>query len=139
MKKWIFIIAIMLIGYVASAQRGKIYEITPDTITEVETELFSTDRISGTYQSLTMNLVLEELGGTTEGSAIFEGSLDGTSWNTLNTTTGKYTFFPNDTLTMTDGATWLVIITEPALQYYRFSATGTANDTTLITPKWSLK
>lgn len=133
------ILAVMFITLMATAQSGAITTITPDTLTEVETEYFTTDRLTGTYETLAINALCTQLGGTSDGSALLQGSVDGTSWNTLTSTADKYYFYANDTLTITNGVTWTIIIDKPALQYYRIAATGTASDTTLVTVKYTYK
>ncbi len=68
------------------------------------------------------------------------GSVDNVSYETLQqSTNGIQPYFNtnDDTLTITNGAIWLVDVTGLNFNYYRFEGDGTASDTTLITIKWS--
>jgi hypothetical protein len=113
--------------------------ITPDTLTKVETEYFTVQPILGAYQSLTIQTLFTQLGGTSDGTCLLQGSLDGVSYQTLNSDFSNIDFSSSDTLTITNGAIWLIEITNPSFVYYRITATGTASDTTLVTPKYIIK
>ena len=72
-----------------------------------------------------------QTGGTSDGTITAEASIDGSFWVPLDTTnTAWFDYSGNDTLTITDGATWIVTFKE--LYKYRFKAIGTAGDSTLL-------
>lgn len=137
MKKLFIILSLLLCVYVVNAQR--VYTITSDTLTEVETEYFTVPDITGTYESLGIQVLCTELGGTADGTVVLQGSLDGTTYVTLSDDENYIKGFTNDSLTISDGAanTWMIY--NPGLVSYRIAATGTANDTTLVTTKYFLK
>lgn len=116
----------MSLGVMAFSQR-----VITDTIQGNETVYF--DNMLDAKQ---VSVVCTELGGTSDGSLYLQGSSDGTNFVTLTETTGKFNFYANDTLTIIDGATWLINI-EKTFNYYRVKGTGTASDTTLVTINWS--
>ena len=141
MKKILTLIVLIFaiaIGTQAQSSKGRVFAITPDTLTKVETEYFVTIA-SGTYESIALTTLFTQLGGTSDGSAILKASVDGISYYDLTETAGVANFYPNDTLTITDGAVWNIVITDPPFKYYRIEATGTVSDTTLITPKYIFK
>lgn len=139
MKKLLLILAVFAsIGAMAQSY-NKVVAITPDTLTAVETEYFAVQNVTGTVSTISISALFTQLGGTSDGSAILQGSLDGTSYYTINSATSKAVFYPNDTLTITSGAVWLIELSDPGFVSYRIAATGTANDTTLVTPKYIIK
>lgn len=134
MKKLFIIFSLLIFSFAVNAQR--VYTITSDTLTEVETEYFALSPLTGDYESLAIQVLCTELGGTADGTVVIQGSLDGTSYKTLNDESYYIKGFGNDTLTISDGAVGLWVIHKPAFRNYRVAATGTANDTTLITTKY---
>jgi len=139
MKKFIILLAVLFVGMATFAQSpNKVVSITVDTLTKIETEYFVVQPITGTYKSLAIQALFTQLGGTSDGTATLQGSIDGTSYQTINSST-KAVFSTNDTLTITNGAVWNVYLDDPQFVYYRIAATGTANDTTLVTPKYIIK
>ncbi len=140
MKKYIFLISILFIVSLSFGQGyNKVVSITPDTLTKVETEYFSVQNVTGTVSTISIGVLFTEISGTSDGSAVLQGSVDGVSYYTLSSETGKMAFYPNDTLTITDGAIWVIELTNPAFVSYRIAATGTASDVTLITPNYIIK
>jgi len=142
MKKLLTIIVLIFaiaISTQAQSTKGIVIAITPDTLTKVETEYF-TISAGGSYNSIAITTLFTEIAGTSDGSAILQASVDGISYYVLNETSGVANFYPNDTLSITSGAIWNIVITEPAFKYYRVAATGTASpDITLVTTKYILK
>lgn len=141
MKKFI---VIMLLAFAfmggAYAQQGQgiVGTITADTIQSNETIYLGPVLFTG-KNLLTIEALCTQVGGTSDGQLMLQGSLDGTSYVTLAETAGLIHCYPNDTLTITNGAvgSWTVINTP--WKYYRIKAVGTASDTTLITPKYIYK
>lgn len=143
MKKLIFMIlmAVFLLPLMVDAQVNTITTITADTLTKVETEYFAIGPITGAYSSLNIQSVYTQLGGTTDGTALLQCSVDGTSYATIVDDNYDEIFFrgDDDTLTINNGDIWQIEIKNPTFPYYRIAATGTASDTTLVTTKWILK
>jgi len=123
------------------AQFNRIVTITADTLTKVETEYFTIGPLTGTYSSLVFQSLYTQLGGTSDGTALIQASVDGTSYVTIIDDNYDEIFFrgDDDTLTINNGDVWIVEIKDPTFTYYRLAATGTASDTTLVTAKYILK
>jgi hypothetical protein len=138
MKRIILIIAVMF-AFVAFAEAQRVYTQTGDTLQGAETVNFTAIRSTSSSGTLALQALCTELGGTSDGTLILQGSVDGTSYNTITTVAGKYDFYPNDTLTITDGAVIQCLITASPFNYYRWQGGGTASDTTLVTQKYSPK
>jgi len=134
MKKFILLFAVMLFGLIATAQTT----LTNDTLQGAETVYFDSFRYTGAgdvvYQAL-----CTELGGTSDGTLVLQGSIDGTNWNTLTEKTNYFIFFPSDTLTIVDGGVFTAVIKKSALNYFRSQGIGTSGDTTLVSHKWDYK
>jgi hypothetical protein len=148
MKK-LFIILVLIftigIGTQTKAQTGEVFAITPDTLLAVET-LYFTAQISGTYNSIAFTTLFSDpstgVASTPDGNAILEASVDGTSYVVIDENAqnvGKYIFFPTDSVTIVEDYIWNAAVIDPSFKYYRVAATGTANDTTLVTVKYILK
>jgi len=137
MKKVILIFMVFFAVIItANAQRpGIVYGVTADTVQGNETVNFDLPAITGDYDTYTIQALCSETGGTSDGTIILEGSLDDSSWETITEEDGILKGYPNDTLTITDGAVGMWILQEQPFKYYRLSATGTADDSTLVTPK----
>jgi len=126
MKK-ILVLLVLMVSFTVSAQRT----IT-DTIQGSETVTFET-----MADAVQIQVLCTELGGTSDGEFILKGSVDGVSFGTLFEKVSHVNFFPNDTLTVADGAVWLISIKDKPFNYYQLAGTGTSADTTLITVNWS--
>ena len=105
--------------------------VITDTLQGNETVNFEGMRGASQFQAL-----CTQLGGTSDGTLLLQGSVNGSNYVTISTTSGLLTFFPNDTLTITDGAVWLIDIKDNPFRYYRVVGAGTSSDTTLITITW---
>lgn len=131
----IFVMA-LLVGFTATAQRT----IT-DTLQGNEVVNFTP-----MLDAKEVHILATQLGGTTDGTFVLQGSTDGTTFTNLQPTAGLLYYFPSDTSKLT-GYTWtltsgasLLILTEEGKgmpKYLRGVGDGTASDTTLITIKWS--
>jgi hypothetical protein len=130
MKKIIFIVGFCLIAVLSFGQRT----IT-DTLQGNEVVAFS-----AMSNASVVSVLCTQLGGTSDGEVYVQGSVDGTSYETLQFDVNDqfiYSNTDNDTLTITNGAIWLVDLSKLKFPYYRIEGDGTASDTTLITIKWS--
>lgn len=115
-----------LFVFAANAQR-----VTVDTLNGVGTVNFEKLLWPGSIQAH-----CEELSGTSDGTLRLQASLDGEAWQYVSETDGLANFYPNDTLTVTNGAVLLVNITKKAFPYWRIVGTGTADDVTKVTIKY---
>ena len=137
MKRFITLLLFACFAITASAQW---YETIPaDTINGAETVNWDTPIITGSYEYVTIQAHCTELGGTSDGTLILQGSIDGENYQTLTDATGIVKGFANDTLTITDGATQVWTITDHPMNYYRVQGAGTANDTTYVEVKYLLR
>jgi len=127
MKRLFILLTVALISFTVSAQR----EIT-DTLNGAETVVFAEMLNASQVQVLCSNV-----GGTSDGSIVLKGSVDGVSYVVLDEKSGSVEFYPSDSLTIVDGAVWLVDIKGDVFNYYKVSGSGTASDSTLITINWS--
>jgi len=138
MKRFIYLIAIMLIGFSASAQTA----FTNDTITDTGT--VTTDAVQWTGDGvLTMTVLYTQLSGTAAGTATLKGSLDGVTYTTLKDDTyGNLLYFSNDTDTIssTNGASWVAELRgSHGLKYFYISTTGTGTQSTKVTGYYNIK
>jgi len=139
MKK-LLVLLVAIFAFVAFANAQKVYTMTADTLNGSETVNISAAKISSSSKgTLALQALCTEVGGTSDGTLLLQGSVDGTSFNTITNVVGKFDFFPNDTLTITDGAVMHCMITGSPFNYYRWQGAGTASDSTLVTPKYSPK
>lgn len=152
MKRIIFLFAILIVAIGAQAQRAnKVTATAVDTLNGAETVNFASIEINGAFESLAMQAVCSELGGTSDGTLWVEGSVDGTSFIKIDNVAGLDWFdvFSADTtkiavgspiFTITDGGIMTAVFSKGTpFTYVRFSGTGTSGDTTLITPKYIFK
>ena len=124
MKRFILLLSLIAISFVGYGQR-----LAPvDTLQGNETVNFA-----NLLSAEAIQVVCAELGGTADGSLRLQASLDGTSFYNVTETSGVYNFYPNDTLTITDGAVWLIDLSNSPFPYHRVVGAGTASDTTEIT------
>jgi len=137
MKK---LIAILLFACFAITANAQWYETIPaDTLNGAETVNWDTPIITGSFEYITIQAHCTELGGTSDGTMILQGSVDGEVYQTLTDASGIIKGFTNDTLTITDGATQIWTVTDNPLNYYRVAGTGTADDTTYVEVKYLLR
>jgi hypothetical protein len=116
MKK-ILLLSAMCFGLAAFAPQAKaqIYTMAQsgDTVTNTETETL-TLTVKGAYDILTFQYVCVKLSGTVAGTAILQGSLDGTNFIAIDTVTN--TNVATQTFAMFDNPDKYV--------YYRVVCTG---------------
>ena len=130
----------LLFAVEVNAQPNVVLTASYDSVLAVETVYTGTINIQSNPDVVLIQGLCTDVGGTPDGTLILQGSIDGTSYINLAPVTGKIAYFPNnDTLTITAGAIQTVAIYENAFNYYRWKATGTANDSTLITTKYIYK
>ena len=141
MKKILLFLAIFALTVGAFAQnKGTVTTLTVDTIPSATAVNFplGTD-FTGNDMIIVIQAVCANLSGTSEGNLYLQGSLDGTSYQTLTSTAGFVYGFTNDTLTIADGAVGMWYIENTPFNYFRLQGTGGAGDSTEVTVNWVYK
>lgn len=126
MRKLLVILVLVVVAMTANAQR-----VVTDTLQGNETVTFEAMQGASAIQAL-----CTQLGGTSDGTLILKGSLDNVTYVTVSEKVNEFSFYPNDTLTIVNGAGWLINVASKPFLYYKVVGGGTASDTTLITIKW---
>lgn len=139
MKKLFILLVLAFVAMATSAQQGKVYTLTNDTITNTGTVYSDVVTSTGAANSIVFQVVTTQLSGTSAGTVILQGSVDGTSYVTLNEKTGLIAGFPNDTLTISNGAIWNVAVQNPAWKYYKVKAVGSGTSSTKVVYKYIYK
>lgn len=132
---FVFVLSVLAIN----AQKGRVYSVSVDTLNGNETVNFTLGQITGGYETLTIQALCTQVGGTSDGTLILQASVDGTSWLTVQDATGVLKGYPNDTLTITNGAVAQWVVDETPWNFYRVQGAGTASDSTLVTVKYVYK
>lgn len=123
MKKLLFALMVFMVAAVFTAPEAKaqaaVLVSSTDTLTNVDTVNIALPTATGGYYAVAIQGTVTKVSGTISGTAIIQGSLDGTNWQTIGT----------DTLTFTDQATNFKIwaLTPSVYQYHRvrFISAGT--------------
>lgn len=126
------------VALAASAQKGAVVTVPSITVTDAGTST-AVFQLSGTYQSLTVQVVCTNVSGTTGGTLTLLGSVDGTSYVTITDVAGFVKGYSTDALTMTNGAIWNKVILHPVWKYYKVSAAGTGTQVSTVAIKYILK
>lgn len=139
MKRFMTILAFVFIAAISYGQSGKVFACTVDTVQGNENIYITTGAITGNYTTMTLQALFTQI-TSAGGTAYVQGSVDGTTYVTLTETAGLFHFYPNDTVTMTNGGT-MYIVTNGAtpFKYYRYLIDGDTNDTMIVTAKYILK
>jgi hypothetical protein len=141
MKKLFLIFVLALFTVASFAQRPEITNTAASyQLTKVETAYTGQVQLHGSWASVVIQALCTQDGGTSDGQLILQGSVDGTSYINLAPKAQRFLYFPdNDTLTITSGAIQTVVIVGNPFAYYRWKATGTANDTTTVSTTYIFK
>jgi hypothetical protein len=139
MKKWITLLVFAFVAMVTSAQQGKVYTLTNDTITNTGTVYSDVVTSTGAANSIVFQVVTTQLSGTSAGTAILQGSVDGTSYVTLSEKNGLIAGLPNDTLTISNGAIWNITVLNSPWKYYKIKAVGSGTSSTKVVYKYIYK
>lgn len=139
MKKITILFVAMLFAIASYAQIEKVHTAPYDSVLAVETVYTGLISLSGSYSSLTIQGLCTEIKDS-DGTLILQGSTDGVSYTNLAPEAGVIIYRPNnDTLTITAGAIQQVQFVGNPYNFYRWKATGTANDSTIITTTYVYK
>jgi hypothetical protein len=141
MKRIIFILLITLVSICTYGQKliPNAQLAGVDTLKGADTVYINTPMLKWNLEYIAIQVLCEELGGTSDGTIYPRVSIDDTSYVNITTTDYVVNSFPNDTLTITDGAVGLWNMTLLSNNYYGIMAIGTVGDTTKITLKYSIK
>lgn len=135
MKKLVFILFMAVLSVTAFAQKGAPLTFTGDTVQGAETIYVTVATGIGTSTPVGIQALCTQLGGTTDGTLSLQGSVDGTNFVAVTDQQGLVKGYPNDSLTMTNGASQVWLIEKSLFTAYRLKVEGTSADTTLITGK----
>jgi hypothetical protein len=149
MKRILFMIAFVIAAMAAIGQRQAVITLQTDTLKGTTGSPKSSPIITltGAYESLAIQALCTQLGGTSDGNIAVYGSLDGTSWTLINGVGGHLIASPKasntgtdfNQLTITNGLVGSWVIQKPAHRYYKTVSNGTASDTTKVVIKYTYK
>ena len=139
MKRILVVAILALISLTGFSQKGTVYTVAADTLIGAETVNFVLQTKFYGQNLLTIEALCTDVGGTPDGTLILEGSLDGTSYETITSTSGRLYAWPNDTLTIVAGAVVTWVVEDTPWVYYRVQGGGTADDSTLVNIKYIFK
>jgi len=143
MKKFILILVFAVAAMAANAQRGRVITLTPDTLQGSETVNFEAFQTTGSYNSISVQGLCTELGGTADGTLALYGSNDVSNigWTLINGVgAGILTASPMASLadttlnviTITDALTPSWTVKGSPFRNWKVVGVGTASDTTLV-------
>ena len=110
-----------------------------DTLNGADTIYIRTPFLKWDYTYLGLQVKCRQLGGTSDGYIYPQASIDNIDYANLVSTDYLVYSFPNDTLTITDGAVGLWNILVISNNYAGIMCVGTGGDTTEISLKFSIK
>lgn len=128
--------AISLIGYSQSPGVVKSFALKTLTNTTAATEDFT---LTGSYKSLTIQVLCTNLTGTSAGIVTIDGSVDGVNYLALTDTDCLFKGFTNDTLTIANGAIGQWVMVGTPLKHYRIKYAPSGSHTTRATAKLIIK
>jgi len=142
MKNLLLILVFVVVAMTANAQTGRVVTLDVDTLQGAETVSFETFFTTGTYNSISVQGLCTQLGGTSDGTLTLYGSNDGTNWVFVNGAADSniLTASPKASLTGTDMnqitvtnalvCSWAV--TGSPFREWKVVGVGTASDTTKV-------
>jgi len=140
MKKLYILSLLVVLGITSNAQIGRVKTLTLDTLTAAANDTSTVATVTGGYDAITFQTLSTQLGGTSDGKLVIQGSVDGTSYKTITEKAGAAVGWPvADSGIVTNGAIWQVTLYANPFKYYRVIGTGTASDTTLVTVNYLLR
>lgn len=139
MKRLILLIAMIAFFSVSHAQRGRVQTFIVDTVKGNENIYLTPPDFTGSYKTVTHEVNFTKVSAAAGGTAYFQVSVNGDSYNTVTSIDDLFIFFPNDTVTITDGGSMTVIVKDNPLNKYRWFIDGDASDTVIIAPYGLIK
>ena len=137
--KNIFLILILFAAFTVNAQRVR--QLTDVQVDEVETLNSGTITLSGGPSTLSVDILVTQDGGTTDGSIQVEArNGSGGNWLKLGeyqsseflTITGTGTGLQDSVITLDDAEVYHYVFNPCPFREVRFNVTGTASDTTTV-------
>jgi hypothetical protein len=110
--------------------KGKPIYLDIDTIKGADTIYVALPELTG-YYALSWEVAFIELGGTSDGAGILQSAND-TVWHTVNSVEGAVTATPNDTITISSGASYQYWLYGTPSNNFRLELIGTVGDTTRV-------
>lgn len=137
MKRLFIIFTLVVISLGLNAQR--VYTIDNDTVKGNENIYLTYPDITGTYSTLVLEIDFTKVSSAAGGTAYLQVSGNGTNYSTVTEYEDLFIFYPNDTVTITDGGTMKAIIKSNPFNNYRWFIDGDASDTVIIAPSYLYK
>ena len=132
-------LAFVVVAMAASAQVGDVRSLASGTLTNTATLTSPVVTVTSSYNAITFQVKAVNVSGTTAGTSILKASVDGTNYVTINNADGLVKGYPNDTLTVTNGVVWNIVVQDAPWKYYQISTTGTNTQVTTVSYKYILK
>lgn len=137
-----------VVAIAVSAQKEKVLSITADTLIGAETLTFDIPINFTGNNTLVIQALCTQAGGTSDGTLAVYGSLDGTSYSFINGVGAKViTASPQASITGTDlnqititnglVASW--VINETDYKKFRITGVGTSGDSTIVAIKYKYR
>lgn len=133
-------LVLAVVAMAASAQRERVISFTSDTIQGAETVTFAEFSTTGSYNTITIEMLCSELGGTSDGTLTLYGSLDGTNFVFVNGVGGLVIASPKasntgtdlNQLTITDALVASWVVQGSPYDDWKVLGVGDTGDTTLV-------
>lgn len=132
-------LAFAIVAMAASAQTGRLYTTANDTITNTGVATSDVITLAGSYKSLAVMVKYTQLSGTTGGTAVFQGSIDGTNYTTLTDAGGSVKMYPSSTLTIASAAVFHFVVQDVPFKYFKVVSTGSGTSSTKVEVKYLYK
>jgi hypothetical protein len=130
-------ILLLTISFTAFGQlKGVANYLDIDTLKGEDTVYVNLPTMTGVYL-LSVEVLFEEVGGTSDGTGFFQGAND-TIYQTL-VSSPIFEANVNDTISISDGAFYTFKVAGTYNNNYRFALFGTAGDTTRVIPNYTIK
>jgi len=137
MKRLFIIFTLVVISLGLNAQ--KVYTIDNDTVKGNENIYLTYPDITGNYSTLVLEVDFTKVSAAAGGTAYLQVSGNGTNYVTVTEYEDLFIFYPDDTVTITDGGTMKAIIKSNPFNNYRWLIDGDADDTVIIAPTYLYK
>lgn len=145
MKRIVLLLAVVLIGLSALAQRNSVITVAPDTLTNAETINIDVVELRANQEVISITAEVTQLTGTAAGTLTLQASLDGTNWFIVNGVgAGVLTASPQasitgaalNSLTIADGLIGSWVVNKNSYRHYRIVAAGSGTQSTQIDIKY---
>jgi len=130
-----------VVAIAVSAQRGRVITLDALDVEGAETVSSEVFKTTGSYNSVSVQALCTEIGGTTDGTISLWASNDGTNWVFLNGSDGSFlTASPkasiaaadSNKITMTSGLVANWVVDGSPFREWKVTGVGTISDTTQV-------